>query len=149
MPVLQIYVLLLKATDAFLECWFRLIQAWQVKIWSACHFRAFAHSPFQLSITPPLSRRRGKWFEPYMKKILSCYRSCHGIKVNEVLFDTQRCRLGCLAAISHMIQTCDVTQPVLVSQHPCERLSLTVFVKDHCFNLYLLETITLKWGCLF
>lgn len=47
-------------------------------------------------------------------------------KVSEDLLDRQR--LGCLRAISHMVQMCDVVQPVLVSQHPCERLSL-MFVK--------------------
>lgn len=67
-------------------------------------------------------------------------------KVSEGLFDTQKYILGCLRAISHVVQICDVIQPVLLSKNRHEKISLIFF---HLI-LSLLETITLKLRyCLF
>lgn len=41
----------------------------------------------------------------------------------EGLFDTQSYRLGCLGAISHMVQPYDIFQPVFLNQHFYEMLS--------------------------
>lgn len=71
-------------------------------------------------------------------------------KVSEDLFHTQRYKLGCLGAISHMVQMCNVIQPVLVSQHPPGRLSLTFFRKGNCFILYLfLNQLHWNWDVAF